>query len=129
MKEIKEIAKVNFKYNGADKPKYLFLNTYDNSVYIGGSSTTDERFEAPEITNVILDEEPEYFEEDATLIEEIKLPNNNKESQNFSIELVFFVPSLNLYIKSSFGQSYYATEGLMQDFNFNKPYNLTGGFN
>lgn len=41
MNEIKEIAKINLKYNDYSEPKFLFINTYDNSLYVGDETKAE----------------------------------------------------------------------------------------
>lgn len=127
MNEIKKLAVLNLKYRGAVKPLYLFINTYDNSVYWSGRPVEDEYFSDPSVTDIILEAEVPYFEEDAELVEEIEVPHKKYHEKDLQVELVFYSNSLDRYIKTRFQQRYYEREGLQQNFNFTVPANLTGG--
>ncbi|MDW4214778.1 hypothetical protein QI212_01970 [Staphylococcus saprophyticus] len=127
MNEIKKLAILKLKYKGAVQPLYLFINTYDNSVYWSSRPEEYEYFDAPTVTDIILEEEVPYFEEDAELVEEIEVPHKKRHEKDLRVELVFYSNSLGRYIKTRFQQNYYEREGLEQSFSFITPANLTGG--
>lgn len=129
MNEIKELGTLRLEYKEAEYTMYLFLNTYDYSVYWSSRPVADEYFSDPNVTDIILEAEVPYFEEDAELVEEIEVPYKKNHEKDLQVELVFYSNSLGRYIKTRFKQVYYEREGLEQSFNFTIPANLTGGIN
>ncbi|MDW4049127.1 hypothetical protein [Staphylococcus shinii] len=128
MNEIKEIAKINLKYNDYSEPKFLFINTYDNSLYVGDETKGGNLYGIPELTDIVLNEEPPYFEDDAEFVEEIKVPYNKMDETDFKAELIFLIPSLNIRIKTFYSyQDYGGLEGIMQGFGFKDAINISGG--
>lgn len=123
MSEIKAIGKINLKYNGYSEPTYLFLNTYDNSIYLRGKGADA----IPTISNLTLDKEPEYFEEDAEILEEIVLPYEKIDESDFRVELVLLFPTINVKVKVNYSYLYYGADGVMQELSFQTPINLIGG--
>lgn len=127
MNEIKKIAKINMNYNGYNVPKYLYLNTYDNSVYIKNDTAGADYNATVKPTNLVLSKEPEYFEEDTELLEELKLPYEKINSSDLRVELVYSIPSLDAWFKVVYTYLDYGEDEIMQSFQFQTPINLNGG--
>ncbi|WP_412519772.1 hypothetical protein [Staphylococcus simulans] len=98
MYEIKKIGKFDIEYDGETFPQYLFVNTYDKRVY----QTVNKYDTAPVPTNMVLENIPDYFEDKAVLLEEIKYPNAPEDGSVILIDLVLLIPSLGKKIIAKF---------------------------